>query len=451
MRVDGTETLAPLLLVAAGIAGCAAGARPAAPAPIPAALAVEVFDSAWSRVDRTYYDSTFGGLDWDGVRAELRPLAREAGTVDSLRAILGAMLDRIGDSHFAVIPGEVADALDPDSLTGETGEPGDAGVEIRVLDGQLVVSRVEGGGPADRAGIRTGWVVEAIDGEPASSLLEVLDGLGEERRLAEARLAWAAERRMAGAVGDTIRVRVRDGQEQISERSLVPAPRRGTPARFGNLPTQIADLEYRRIPAGEGCAGLIRFNVWMTPILPAFDQAFTELRNCDGFILDIRGNPGGMAGMVMGVSGYFMDEREALGTLRTRDTELNLVSMPRRVTPGGDAMEPYDGPVAILVDGMSMSTSEIFAGGLQGVQRALVFGEVTGGQALPALMVRLPNRDVLMYVFADFVGPDGTRIEGRGVQPDRLVPLTRQRLLEGTDAALEAAVAWITGSGWRGR
>jgi carboxyl-terminal processing protease len=449
LRVDGAASLAALLLAVAGAGGCARTVPPPAPTPISATLAVEVFDSTWSRVGRTYYDSTFRGLDWDRVRDELRPLARDAGTVDSLRAILGAMLDRIGDSHFAIIPAETADALDPDSLTGGTGEPGDVGVEIRILDGSLVVSRVDEGGPADLAGIRTGWVVEGIDGRPVSGLLEVLDELGEERRLGEARLAWSAERRLAGAVGDTVRVRVRNGEGEVRAIELVPTPRGGTPVRFGNLPTQYADLDHRRIPTADGCAGLIRFNVWMTPILPAFDDAFRALRDCDGIILDIRGNPGGMAGMVMGVSGYFMDEREALGRLKTRDTELSLVSMPRRVTRAGDPMQPYAGPVAVLVDGMSMSTSEIFAGGLQGVGRARVFGDVTGGQALPALMVRLPNRDVLMYVFADFVGPDGTRIEGRGVHPDRAVPLTRQHLLDGTDAALEAALAWITEEGWR--
>jgi carboxyl-terminal processing protease len=90
-----------------------------------------------------------------------------------------------------------------------------------------------------------------------------------------------------------------------------------------------------------------------------------------------------------------------------------------------------------------MSTSEIFAAGLQGVGRARVFGEVTGGQALPALMVRMPNRDVLMYAFADFVAPDGTRVEGRGVIPDVAVPLTRADLLAGRDAPLEAAIRWI--------
>ena len=123
--------------------------------------------------------------------------------------------------------------------------------------------------------------------------------------------------------------------------------------------------------------------------------------------------------------------------------------MPRRVTGDAQPMEPFTGPLALIVDGQSMSSSEIFAAGLQALGRARVFGEPSGGQALPALMERLPNQDVLMYAFADFVDPNGTRIEGRGVLPDVTVPLTREDLLAGRDAALEAALDWIGGVGAR--
>jgi carboxyl-terminal processing protease len=65
------------------------------------------------------------------------------------------------------------------------------------------------------------------------------------------------------------------------------------------------------------------------------------------------------------------------------------------------------------------------------------------GQALPALFDRLPNGDVLIHAYGDFVTADGTRLEGRGVLPDEAVPLRRGDLLAGRDRALEAALAWI--------
>jgi C-terminal processing protease CtpA/Prc len=65
------------------------------------------------------------------------------------------------------------------------------------------------------------------------------------------------------------------------------------------------------------------------------------------------------------------------------------------------------------------------------------------GQALPALFAKLPNGDVLIHAYGDFVTPDGTRLEGRGVIPDEVVPLERTHLLAGRDRPLEAALAWI--------
>jgi carboxyl-terminal processing protease len=80
---------------------------------------------------------------------------------------------------------------------------------------------------------------------------------------------------------------------------------------------------------------------------------------------------------------------------------------------------------------------------MQSVGRARVFGQQTMGQALPALFDRLPNGDVLIHAYGDFVTADGTRLEGRGVIPDEVVPLQRADLLDGRDRTLEAALAWI--------
>src|SRR5207247_2338132 len=125
--------------------------------------------------------------------------------------------------------------------------------------------------------------------------------------------------------------------------------------------------------------------------------AVDALRDADGLILDLRGNPGGVGGMVIGTAGHFLKEPVLLGTMKTRSSSLKFLANPRRVTTAGRRVEPYAGPLALLVDGASMSTSEIFAGGLQAVGRARVFGETTGGAALPSALDRLPNGDVLQH------------------------------------------------------
>ena len=151
--------------------------------------------------------------------------------------------------------------------------------------------------------------------------------------------------------------------------------------------------------------------------------------------------------MIMGISGHFLTERKALGTMKTRESELRFAANPRLVDASGQRVVPFAGPLAILVDGMTGSASECFAGGLQSLGRARVFGQTSMGQALPAFFDKLPNGDVLIHATGDFVTADGTRLEGRGVVPDEIVPLRRDTLLAGRDPVLEAALNWVDAQG----
>ena len=104
---------------------------------------------------------------------------------------------------------------------------------------------------------------------------------------------------------------------------------------------------------------------------------------------------------------------------------------------------PFSRPLAIVVDGGSASTSEIFAGGMQKLGRATVVGRRTAGAALPAHLIKLPNGDRFMYAVADFLGPDGKTIEGVGVPPDREIPIDRDLIADRRDPDLATAVEFI--------
>jgi len=106
-------------------------------------------------------------------------------------------------------------------------------------------------------------------------------------------------------------------------------------------------------------------------------------------------------------------------------------------------VQPFAGPVAILVDALSGSASEVFAGGMQALGRARIFGATSLGGVLPARWERLPNGDVLYHAIADFITADGIVLEGRGVIPDEPVAVTRADLLAGKDPVLDAALRWI--------
>ena len=140
--------------------------------------------------------------------------------------------------------------------------------------------------------------------------------------------------------------------------------------------------------------------------------------------------------MAMGMAGWFLDKPDQLlGTLTMRDTILKFVVNPRAYT--------FSGPLAILVDGASASTSEILAGGLKDLGRARIFGTRTAAAALPSVFEMLPNGDGFQYAIANYISEGGKPLEALGVTPDVEAPLTREALLAGKDPALDAAIAWI--------
>src|SRR5690606_39194454 len=142
-------------------------------------------------------------------------------------------------------------------------------------------------------------------------------------------------------------------------------------------------------------------------ILPAWQKDVTALGDVRGLVLDLRGNPGGLGGMAMGMSGWLVREVAALGTMKSRESDLRFVVNPQ--------VSSYGGPVAILVDELSASTSEILAAGLQDLGRARVFGRRTPGAALPSQFERLPNGDAFQYAVATYVSSGGRTLEGNGV------------------------------------
>ena len=439
-----------VVALAALASGCATTPAPRSgdAMPIDPALAVATFDSAWATIDRTYYDSTFRGMDWPGVRAELRPRAAAARTVGEVRATIRAMLSRMGESHFGLIPAEIVRATaDTEEDESESGVAGDVGIEVRIVEGAPVAWRVDSTGPAYAAGVRPGWIIESVGGFSVRPAVAAALALPDPRDRKEAfRLAGARLlQRLGGDSGTTVNAVFLDGAGRNESRAIARRTEPGQVSRFGNLPPLNVRLERARIPSPGGCIGYVSFNIWLTPISAPFDSTMQELADCRGIVLDLRGNPGGIAALSMGIGGYFVDTIVPLGILKTRGTELRLVTNPRRVSFSGQPVRVYDGPLAILVDGESVSTSEIFAAGMQYLGRARVFGDTTSGQALPALMKRLPNGDVLMHVFSDYTLPDGTRLEVRGVIPDEVEPVKRADLLAGRDAALLAAFAWIRG------
>ncbi len=396
-------------------------------------LDLDSFEYVWKTVFEKHFDPTWGGVDWKAVHAEFRPQIEAAKSRREARALVRTMLSRLKLTHFNIIPSELyGDMSRPQA---SSGVPGATGIHLRVIDGHALVTSVDAGSPAEQGGIRPGWEILQIGTDKIPSRLEAIAKEFEGKTLKDLALADAVAGRLEGKRGDSLSVSFLDGSHQTVTRSLLLSEPRGTIFRIGNLPPVRVWFEQEILDSGIGC---FAFDIFIAPgiLMPAFNQAMNAFMDAPGIILDVRGNGGGQGEIACGMAGWLVSEKgKDLGTIRTREDTLKMIVRPRPQT--------YAGPVAILVDGLSLCGAEVFAGGLRDLGRARIFGTRTGGATLGGNIERLPNGDGFMYAFANHMTAGGRVLEGNGLIPDVQVQHTREALLQGRDLILEAAVDWI--------
>ncbi|MDQ8186305.1 S41 family peptidase [Pelagicoccus sp. SDUM812002] len=394
-----------------------------------AALREETFEAAWSQVGASYYDSTFGGLDWDEVGDRYRAKLPTAESMDQVRALISSMIYELGDSHLALISSD----YDPEEIM-KPWSGGAAGVEACYAGDRIVFYRVDPKGAAYEAGLRNGDILLAVDGERVKDFRRSLEKTGQPEHVLKYSLITALLSRLRTEAGEKVKLLVRSprGKKRLLTVELKRYEGRSTEplGRMGRMPLGLeATLR-------EDGVAYLRFNLWFPAVMPEVRAFVGSLpAETSGLVIDLRGNPGGMMVMAGGLAGLVLQEQAELGRTTLRSGHVNVVGFPQK--------DAFAGKAAILVDETSVSTSEVFAIGLQELGRARVFGQPTPGAALPSVFFALPNGDSLQIALGDFKTPNGVSLEARGVIPDEVVSVSPVELSAGKDTVLSAALNWI--------
>ena len=340
-----------------------AAAPPAEAARAEAERRSESFDIVWRTVKETHYDPKFGGVDWDAVRAEFEPRVSAARTDRELHGLLQQMLNRLGRSHFNIIPPEAIpsteqeDEAEGGEREGETNGPEEArrkgslraaeqltygiGIDLRVVNGVALVTRVEADSPAERAGLRAGHVLRSIDGQPVSEILRTLRLVAVYEPSARNQIpAEIIVGYVNGPPGTSVRLTYLDGRNRV-RRAVVPRERlKGELVPlFPTLPAQFVEFESARL---RGRIGYVRFNLFAAPVLDKFCEALRTLKDAPGLVLDLRGNRGGLLGLVYGLGGLLETRPVSFGVMRTRAGWHELSVVP--------AKSGYRGQLVVLID-----------------------------------------------------------------------------------------------------
>ena len=270
------------------------------------------------------------------------------------------------------------------------------GVQVEVVDEQLkVVSPLEGS-PGEKAGLRTGDVISHVDG----------------RNLHGVALTDAIQL-IRGPRGTTVSLTVvRDGRapfEVSVQRDEIRTPAVRADIRDG--------------------IGYIRISTFSQRVGPEVRQAIERLgaQAQRGWVLDLRGNPGGYLDGAVSVASQFMNDGVVLYE-QTRTGE-------RSETRTRGSARATTGSMVVLIDRGSASASEIVAASLRDNGRATLMGETTFGKGSVQKVHRLSDGSAIRITIAAWLTPRGERIHGVGLTPDIAVAA-----VAGSDVVLEQAL-----------
>jgi carboxyl-terminal processing protease len=294
-------------------------------------------------------------------------------------ASLKGIVDSLGDQFSHYLTPDEAEQFQQ-SVSGEF-----EGVGMNVEEDRrgLKVLRVFEGSPAQKAGIREGDVIIAVNGRSIA-------GVNSE----------VATGRIKGPSGTKVRLEVLTPGDDASRTETVERARIEVPVATGRIVERgghklgVVEL----LSFSSGAHGFLRRQV---------EKVLDE--GAEGIVVDLRGNGGGLLSEAVLVSSLFIEDGKIV-SVRGR-------ARPERVEDAeGDAIDEQV-PVAVLVDGGSASASEIVTGALRDRNRATVVGTPTFGKGLVQEVEQLSNGGVLDLTVANYYLPDGETIGRDGIKP----------------------------------
>jgi carboxyl-terminal processing protease len=384
----------------------------------------EVFEKVWKEIHDHYYDSSYNGVDWNAVHQRYAPLVEATKKDQEFYALMSQMTSELHDAHTRFnSPEQWKNFRRQQGVT--------VGFTVDDVDGKTVVTSVIPGTEAAHAGVEPGMVVLRVDGIPVAERLAD----AQKKRLpssTERATRWFIYNRVFAGPADTpVKVAVQRADGSVFEASV----RRQIYSAAPDVTTHV-------LPSGNA---YIRFDGFQHPVTKEFRQALQKFQNAPGIIVDLRRNGGGDLAVLLPIAGYFFGKKTLFAKDSTRtgkplSSYVGLFKLPLQLYVGRPGEQIYSGPLVILVDSHSASSSEVFAAGMQDTQRAKVIGSQSCGCVLGIAKPRvMKGGGVLEMSEVLWFSPKGRRLEGTGIIPDQVVVPTMFDLQRGRDAVLAAA------------
>lgn len=344
----------------------------------------EIVDEVWQVINRQYVDATFNGEDWRGIRQEY--LDKEYSDKEEAYEAVKEMLKKLNDPYTRFMNPEEFKSMQIDT----SGELTGVGIQItkeEETNNIVVISPIEDT-PAAEAGIISKDIIRKVDGKSTEGM-DLNDVVSLIRGKPGTQVTLTIERE-----GD-----VRDYNLTRAKIEIHPVR-----ARIENTPN-LGKIGYIRLVQFSGNAA--------QEMKDAIELG--EKENVNGYILDLRSNPGGLLYSSVEIARMFIDKGQIVSTV-DRVGEVDAHNANGSVLTNK--------PIVVLVDGGSASASEILSGALQDYDRATVVGTQTFGKGLVQSVRGLGDGSGLAVTIAKYLTPKGRDINKEGIVPDVVYEMT---------------------------
>ena len=389
-----------LVLVVTSLGASCSLSSLSSPTPTPKQLGV--VDEAWSVILNDYVDKD---------KIDQNALSSSA---------IKAMLESIHDPYAAYFDAAEFKTIEQMNVQGIYGG---IGAMVTIKDGQVTVIAPIAGTPAEKAGIKPGDKILAIDGNSTQGM-----------SLEEAVL------KVQGDPGTKVTLEVLHQGEETPITLVITREEINLPSVYpeiGNvtsIPSTTPVPTVTPLPNGIAIITITYFSE------RTGDEAVSALKDvlasgAKGIVLDLRDNPGGILDSAVAVASQFLKQGIVLYALDSSGKKETW-----DVKPGGLAT---DVPLAVLVNGNSASASEVVAGALQDYGRAPLIGNQTFGKGSINHFRQLSDGSAIYISIGRWFTPNGRQIEGNGLTPDIVVNTAEQDIQQGKDPQLDRAIEYI--------
>ena len=359
------------------------------PHPVDAALEdspKNVVDEVWQIVNNEFVDRGFNHIDWKIKRQEL--LKKEYSDSESAYKAIRESLEELDDPYTRFLEPEEYEELSSQT----SGELSGIGIQLGIdrQTKKLTVIEPIPNSPAIEAGLKSGDRILSIDGK-STELMSL------EQASAE----------IKGEIGTEVKLKISRSDRPDFEVAIARAQ------------IELPSVSYTLNEEQNSKVGYIKLDEFSSHAAEQMQAAIEDLSNkqASGFVLDLRGNPGGLLFSSVEIARMWMGKGAIVSTIDNKGGN-------EKFSANGKALT--DLPLVVLVDGYSASASEILAGALKENERAKVVGSRTYGKGTVQSVHSLSDGSGLAVTIARYYPPSGIDINQKGIDPDVMVNLTRE-------------------------